>query len=238
VVRKKTGPPNLDRRGKPRKGKRKPRKNELVLPAVIEPSQEVRVGLLQALADPLDTRSDDEISADTGISLDEIVVLRSDYVFREEVLSHFRKNLDLMEPQVFRYMMRATKRGNVAAARLILESTGKVPGKGIHVHLPAGASSSEDLSGYTSEDLDKEIHQLMMETNPPDIIFSSTPKKTYSVEDADFIEVDDDSGADIELFGGSGDRESPTGNNDLSVSSGEEEDVVSTAPERSDEGES
>lgn len=144
------------------------------LPAL--PEEEKLDRIATALADPLDARSDEELCALYEYDSNRLKKLKKDPHFYEPILQNFRRNLSLSQMEIFKTLMRQSKNGVVSASRLLLQAHGIIDAPGSAkvniLNLNQGGNGHDDCAGLSNEELDRQIHHLLMDTSPPDVIFS------------------------------------------------------------------
>jgi hypothetical protein len=142
-------------------------------PVALDLSREERYRqLAEALSNPMDLRSPEELTQDYGVSMAEYRALQNDPNFIEPITSKFYRSLSGAQVFVLRKLLRQVEEGNVAAARLTLQAfTGEL-GDGVKVNvLNVGGSVGGDevISKLSDEELDREIHRLLMDTTPDEL---------------------------------------------------------------------
>lgn len=82
------------------------------------------------LADPTETRNDDEIAQDIGVSRQTLWNWRQLDGFCDEAYSILQRNISGRLGKVFAGLMQRASKGDSSAARLILEAIGKLKQQG------------------------------------------------------------------------------------------------------------
>ena len=146
--------------------------------------------LAEALSDPLDYRDDKELSKDLGIPSMQIRQLKHSAEFMEPVRLAFRRKLSSVEIDVIKDILVQSKGGSLGASRTFLELSGALSGK-TTVILSGGSPSGQSdwVSQLSDEEMDREIHRLLLDTNPDDVV--SDRGKVIPV-DYDVLGEDDD----------------------------------------------
>jgi len=154
--------------------------------------------LAQYLADPRELRTDEELSQDLDIPLSDIKKLKASPKFIEPVNQAFRRNLQIIGPEIIRKIFRQALDGSVQSQKLLLEASRWIESGGSKVQVNIGGVSvgTDQVSSLSDEDLDREINRLLMETYPEDNIYSngkvlpsSSEEIAEVIEDAEYTDV-------------------------------------------------
>mgnify|MGYP001436799197 FL=1 len=164
--------------------------------------EERKILLAQAVGNPLDFRTDEEMAAAFGYSDSQYQVIRRSKAFNHLVEETFRESLPGVKVDIFKRLARlATQNSSIPASRLVLQWLGEIDSPGTVKVLGGGTGGSSDntISQLSPEELDKTIVRLLRDTNPEDVSLEGwkvTPVgnvRIYQAE-ADFEVLGDDDG--------------------------------------------
>lgn len=157
-----------------RVGKTKDKPGDIPQPTSITPATQAGVvaSLRDAIADPLDTRSPEEIGSSLGLTLKQVRAIVQGKKFSQDTLQAFKENLPASAPMIFKSLMKQAQSGSTSASKIYLEAVGFLKGDGgnhLHLHNHSSTSSGFDYSSLTDEELDKDIARLLSEISPGDL---------------------------------------------------------------------
>lgn len=149
--------------------------------------------LADALSNPLDLRTPEELSEDPKIALSssEISLLQLDSTFMEPIKMKFDRSISSVRIPVFKRLLRMFENGNMQAGKLTLQSLGLIttPGSQTNVFLPPGGSSGsspssvmDHISSFSDEELDRDIVRGLMDTSPADVMYLNGEVQEASYE--------------------------------------------------------
>jgi hypothetical protein len=147
------------------------KENRVVVPRNKEQKLEL---LASALSSPLDLRNEEQLSLDTGIPISTIRSLQVNPQFMEPVALQFHRNLEHMKVFVLKKVFQAVETGDMQAARLALKSLGIIGENDNPLSSSSSgavSSSDSDLPKMNDEELEREIHRLLIATSPDDVVY-------------------------------------------------------------------
>lgn len=155
------------------------------------PKEDRLGGLREALSNPMDLRTPDELCQDYGIELKEFRKLQADPRFMGPVTGMFTRALGGAHLFILKKVFRQVEDGNVAAAKLALQSlSGDFGGVKLNV-FNIGGNGQQDpndaISKMSDVELDAEIHRLMVDIVPPDMEFDVNGNP-IPLEDAEVVD--------------------------------------------------
>jgi hypothetical protein len=156
------------------------------VPVVID----LRAKVFEAFSNPLDLRLDEELAEEFGVDIVVIQRFRMDPIFMDPVNVTFHQALQHVKPTLFKTLIRDVIHGGrnkMASAKLLLQSMGAIGGDGTTVNVNLNGAAKDEMSSLTSAEVDSEIHRLLMETSPIDVLF-----KENKVVVAEYEAIEDD----------------------------------------------
>lgn len=154
-----------------------------IVPAKELIPEETRAILQQALSNPLDLRTDEELSVELDLTPQQIRQLKSNPAFMDTVNKTFMASLPHVQVDLLKGLIRDATSGSktsLVSSKVILEALGLVGTKNNTLILNNNGGGQKSHAAKLSDlELDAEIHRLLMETTPEDISF----------QDGNFIEV-------------------------------------------------
>lgn len=155
-----------------RKAKKVPHPQDRLVERGLVPLQKRRDALAEALANPMDLRTPEELSEDYGVGLPELRSLQADPRWMAPVTAKFQRALGGVQVLILKKILRQVDDGNMSAARLALQALSGDLGNGVKVNvLNVGATRIDDALGKMGdEELDREIRRLLKQVDPDDLV--------------------------------------------------------------------
>jgi hypothetical protein len=164
--------------------------------------EEARSRFLSIWSNPNDLRPLKEVAEDLGVPVSVLMTWQSDPALCDTASRRFKEAL----PGAFitinkSLLVAALERRSTTAARTILEQLGALrTGTGSVNVFVGGNGGSQDLKKMSDDELDRVIHQLVMDAYPPDVaLVEGRAKAVSDILEAEFTpvkRVPDESGPD------------------------------------------
>lgn len=166
-------------------------------PLVTYLNKEILSSIADALSDPMNLDSDEELASRHNITVTALRKLKSDPEFMEPVVSIFNSRIHLIKPELFKAVVRRSMGKDPHATKLLFQSLGMLGPNGININIGGKGDTSDYIGTLSDTELDSEISRLLMVITPPDLQISGSsiqPNQDYvpspqSIEEASYVEV-------------------------------------------------
>jgi hypothetical protein len=137
--------------------------------------EEAESVVAEAWSNPMDFRTDQELSLETGLTLKDLRKLKTQPQFIRPVEEAFFRALPQLRMDVIRNLVRQSGGKSMQGTRLLGEALGVLPSKGSTTFiLPGhvgGDVPTDDFSKMSDMELESTIARLLHDTNPGDVAY-------------------------------------------------------------------
>lgn len=187
------------------KKKRVRRNTRIKPPGVKDPVVDIetaREKFLELWSDPLDLRTEEEIAVELHVHPMQLKKWRSDPAFYEPATERFQKAFRGSVIPILKNLFRQVeKHKSLGATKVLLQLLGMLEGQGTKINIMqvgTGGSGSSPAVDFTDEELDLEIHRLITEAMPEDVVYVEGKVIPLEVE---VLGVKDDTGKTAQGIG-------------------------------------